>query len=614
MLSHLSAKFAAKPPAPAYRERRAAMFLNRYTRTLTIMYATDGLADVLGVTGEEMRGKSFYYCIQENCLQDAVRCLENAKANDSIAYLRFWYRDPRLGDDEEPNAQAARDSDSAMDDIPTSDEEHTPTGTAHGSILDQNRREASNTSTDSEPPFPLNRGDGRHDISNDSHLHAPPINSRASSGGSNVSNSHEAVFGETRPHWSSSSSMSNSPLDNAQPPVNAQFRRQPVELEAVVSCTSDGLVVCLRRANPFMPQQARPEGERVPASRGYENGLFAVPWSVEPMLPSPQQRAPKPAFEGFAPALAPAQANHRPLAQPSRPTQNDFMDSIRECAVFAWALVGINGSLADYSKGKPRGESQPASGLPVWQPEAKQPRQEPKATPSPPAMSGMDSSTAPPVFSPDSESRPEKRRNARSPQEHSDGHERPSHDFTRSRGSSRRDYGDQAAGVEDRGPPSPSDYRKQDGEDTFDGADGIGGPGLPSDYRRRNESYHYDPRMEPPQRSSQSRTRPPFGRHEEAAEGAQGSGVTSEYRRRSPAAPSHMVDGVDGAFDEEPKRSHRSNDAGRSSSGFGFGDPGLGVVPISKLMNSSRPPDHLASSNQGDREGLGYTNGFGGYR
>ena len=30
------------------------------------------------------------------CLRDAVRCLEGAKANDSIAYLRFWFHNPLL--------------------------------------------------------------------------------------------------------------------------------------------------------------------------------------------------------------------------------------------------------------------------------------------------------------------------------------------------------------------------------------------------------------------------------------------------------------------------------------------------------------------------------------
>ena len=51
------------------------------------------------------------------------------------------------------------------------------------------------------------------------------------------------------------------------------------------------------------------------------------------------------------------------------PSQVDFMNSIRDVAVFAWALTGINGSLADYSRGKPIGESQPPDGFLIWQPE-----------------------------------------------------------------------------------------------------------------------------------------------------------------------------------------------------------------------------------------------------
>lgn len=32
-------------------------------------------------------------------MRDAVRCLESAKANDSIAYLRLWFRNPLLDED-----------------------------------------------------------------------------------------------------------------------------------------------------------------------------------------------------------------------------------------------------------------------------------------------------------------------------------------------------------------------------------------------------------------------------------------------------------------------------------------------------------------------------------
>ncbi|KAF2455074.1 hypothetical protein BDY21DRAFT_264687, partial [Lineolata rhizophorae] len=97
MLTHLSGKFSMGPEDQTH-EPRAALFLNRFTRTLTIMYATSGIEQIIGIPSEDMKGRSFYYCIQQNCLQDAVRCLEQAKGNDSIAYMRFFFRDPRQDD------------------------------------------------------------------------------------------------------------------------------------------------------------------------------------------------------------------------------------------------------------------------------------------------------------------------------------------------------------------------------------------------------------------------------------------------------------------------------------------------------------------------------------
>ncbi|KAJ9131176.1 Potassium voltage-dependent transporter [Pleurostoma richardsiae] len=92
MLEHLSPRF--KMP-PMEREPRAALILNRFTRNLTVMFATNAVSSILGLTPAQIKHKSFYRCIQENCLADALKCLEGAKANDSIAYLRFWSRDPR---------------------------------------------------------------------------------------------------------------------------------------------------------------------------------------------------------------------------------------------------------------------------------------------------------------------------------------------------------------------------------------------------------------------------------------------------------------------------------------------------------------------------------------
>ncbi|KAI9781376.1 MAG: hypothetical protein M1835_004299 [Candelina submexicana] len=345
MLSLLSAKFSQQPKLQTH-EPRAALFLNRFSRTLTIMYATNALSTILGISPEAVTGKSFYYCIQENCLQEAVRCLEGAKANDSIAYLRFWFRDPRQDDVADDN----------MEDAHSSEEDDDDGGVHLESRMDQD-----------------------HDSGNDSN--PPSLNSRSSSGNStdNDGNTEDGIF--DHPHTSrqsSSSSLPTSEPDRAHlmngygtgtqqdmPAAHNPPRSQPdaVEVEAVVSCSSDGLVVILRRTRPPVPQAVQH-----PSQPPYRNGLFASPWASQPILPPPQQRSPYRFSGGFTPSLAPSQPQPAASIAASGPPPEDFMNSIREVAVFAWSLTGINGSLAEYGRGKPVGESQPPGGFPVWDP------------------------------------------------------------------------------------------------------------------------------------------------------------------------------------------------------------------------------------------------------
>lgn len=301
-------------------EPRAALFLNRFTRTLTIMYATSGLKDVIGIPAEAMRGRSFYYCIAQNCLQDAVKCLENAKGNDSIAYLRFWFRDPRI-DDEPP---ASEDSDEEM-----------TTDTSEGGVDLQSEHGSPQSERDSMDIA---------DVGGVKHA------SRHSSGESStrIQDTHEAIFGEARVAESSASSS----------PDRDGIIHDPVELEAVVSCTSDGLVVCLRKARPMIPHPP----SNPPA---YQNGLFAAPWALDPVLPPLDTRAGCNFGTASGPSLGP-QSARRNSPVVGAVEQSDFMNAIREQAVFAWALTGINGMLAAYGEGKPIGESVPDGGFPVW--------------------------------------------------------------------------------------------------------------------------------------------------------------------------------------------------------------------------------------------------------
>lgn len=270
MLEHLASKFKA-PPQPSLLEPRAALILNRFTRTLTIMYATDAISAIVGLTPNEFKNKSFYECIQENCLSEAVRCLSDAKSNDSIAYLRFWYRDPRReGDFEEEADEASQSGDS---------------------------------------------------------------------------------------EYESSESQCSMDVDTT---AAAEINRpvvEPLELEAVISCTSDGLVVVLRRAHPLIPKP--------------ESGIFGAPWGLNaspPHIYNSDIQVPSP------------QSSNTSVSLPGGLSKEEYMSAIQEVAVFAWGLTGINGNLALYGQGVPRGEAMAPWGLPAPDPPPGFPALENRAT------------------------------------------------------------------------------------------------------------------------------------------------------------------------------------------------------------------------------------------
>ncbi|KAK0643475.1 hypothetical protein B0T16DRAFT_459615 [Cercophora newfieldiana] len=233
MLEHLSPKF--KMP-PTEREPRAALVLNRFTRNLSIMFATNAVTSILGLRPDELLHRPFYHCIQQNCLTDAIACLESAKKNESIAYLRFWFRDPRQDDYVEPATEEDVDDESTdMDSDCDSDEKERLT----------------------EDEMDVDDGE-----------HCPPIGQRRTS----VPTHRPNTTHRTPP---------TPPLTDSVPTPHTSHHPDAFELEAVVSCTSDGLVVVLRRARPPIPD---PQLPLVPAFN-YEKGLFAAPWSQQPIEP-----------------------------------------------------------------------------------------------------------------------------------------------------------------------------------------------------------------------------------------------------------------------------------------------------------------------------------------
>jgi hypothetical protein len=238
MLEHLSPKF--KMP-PMEREPRAALILNRFTRNLTIMYATDAVTQILGLRPGELLERPFYECIQPNCIDEAEKCLESAKANESIAYLRFWFKDPRI---DLNNARGQEEEEvEEMD-----DEGDDRNGSAALGELNVKRPQPRDGMDIDELPVPRNQG-----------AYGAGNGGRGEDGDASRRDAHPSRQCGRRP----------------QAP-------QTFELEAVVSCTSDGLVVVLRRARPPIPD---PQPPVAPAAFNFENGLFAAPWGLQPIEP-----------------------------------------------------------------------------------------------------------------------------------------------------------------------------------------------------------------------------------------------------------------------------------------------------------------------------------------
>ncbi|KAJ8064206.1 hypothetical protein OCU04_006555 [Sclerotinia nivalis] len=288
MLENLSFKFRVPNTDLSAREPRAALILNRFTRSLTVMYSTDAIEKVLGISKEYIVGKSFYECIQQQCLTESIAAIESAKGNDSIAHLIFWCRDPRHPHEIEELNQALDD----VSDISGSEDE------SEGGAVGENFNSSSTPSTTRSITQPSRGGVIRR-------------NNRQRSAGNPVTREVLTVF-------------------------------QPIQLEAVISCTSDGLVVILRKA---------------PAASPVEHQAIA-PWGINPIAPHVHQPTLNDRFI------------HGPEASALQPgtSKEEAIKSIREVAVFAWALCGINGNISAYGHGKPGPKSQPAA-LPVWNPD-----------------------------------------------------------------------------------------------------------------------------------------------------------------------------------------------------------------------------------------------------
>ncbi|KAK6356629.1 hypothetical protein TWF718_000972 [Orbilia javanica] len=304
MLTHLSAKFhMGNPEDQGTHEPRVALILNRFTRTLTVLYASHASSSIFGITPSQLTGKSFFECIHEDCLQEAVDALERAKENDSIAYLRFRWRDPI----QNAEVEEARTQEPAPVERP----------------LRRSRRISSKSKRKLE-------GDDQDEASGSS---SRPSKRRAIGPRGEEALAHQGESSRSRPlARDASPPVAESPaVPVAGSGTGLGTVAPPREVEAVVSCTSDGLVVILRQARPLIPKPLH----NVP------NGIFASPWAPISLVPRIEHL-------------------------PDKNREANFMEAIQQVAVFAWSLRQLGGEITpspgsekantDAGKGKGKGK------------------------------------------------------------------------------------------------------------------------------------------------------------------------------------------------------------------------------------------------------------------
>ncbi|KAK6337707.1 hypothetical protein TWF696_001190 [Orbilia brochopaga] len=294
MLTHLSTKFRMESSHDHNsHEPRVALILNRFTRSLTMLYVSHASQSIFGIPPEDLAGKSFFECIHPDCLQEAVDALERAKENDSIAYLRFQWRDPLNPQD-----------DALPPPPPPPQQQRQPPQPAPERSLRRSQRISSQAKR-------------KFDADESAAAQASSSNRPAKRRGAIPRDEDLALqdAGPSRPDPSaapapSGEASSSRALDVSGPQQAPASRPRIAEAEAVVSCTSDGLVVILRQARPLIPKPLH----NVPSS------MFASPWAPVPLVPNVENA-------------------------PDKSREISFMEAIREVAVFAWSLRQLGGEI-----------------------------------------------------------------------------------------------------------------------------------------------------------------------------------------------------------------------------------------------------------------------------
>ncbi|KAG0033894.1 hypothetical protein BGZ81_006915 [Podila clonocystis] len=76
-------------------EPRACMILNRFSRSLGIMYASPSCHIIFGVEPDQIVGKPFLLFIRADDLASFVEQVDLAKASNIVTHMRFWFQSPK---------------------------------------------------------------------------------------------------------------------------------------------------------------------------------------------------------------------------------------------------------------------------------------------------------------------------------------------------------------------------------------------------------------------------------------------------------------------------------------------------------------------------------------
>ncbi|KAF9397244.1 hypothetical protein BGX21_009076 [Mortierella sp. AD011] len=75
-------------------EARACLLLNRFTRSLVVMYASSACEKVLCVNPDDITGKPILLFIRSDDLKSFVEQMDIVKGTSSIVSMRFWFQSP----------------------------------------------------------------------------------------------------------------------------------------------------------------------------------------------------------------------------------------------------------------------------------------------------------------------------------------------------------------------------------------------------------------------------------------------------------------------------------------------------------------------------------------